>query len=212
MTEPELTLPEHSIFYKQYFNSLSNEIQRIYEIAEKARELGFDPTTRVEIPPAHDVAARVEATLEGPIGVAKRIREFQQIKESREEVAFAVAKEIAEGTLSNVNETVNMIVSRNPRYTPSQIMELIEKKREELGPEVNNGFSAMIVAKEFGEKTARETAEKAADKAVRVALSILTESITAAPLEGISKVLEMSNISHYISRVPLGLQEELRLQ
>ncbi|MFW9868778.1 MAG: hypothetical protein ACFFEL_04045, partial [Candidatus Thorarchaeota archaeon] len=200
MTEPELSLPEHSIFYKQYFNSLSNEIQRIYEIAEKARELGFDPTTRVEIPPAHDVAARVEATLEGPIGVAKRIREFQQIKESREEVAFAVAKEIAEGTLSNVNETVNMIVSRNPRYTPSQIMELIEKKTEELGPEVNNGFSAMIVAKEFGEKTARETAEKAADKAVRVALSILTESITAAPLEGISKVrIEGSGDEQYLA-------------
>ncbi len=200
MTEPELSLPEHSIFYKQYFNSLNSEIQRIYEIAEKARELGFDPTTRVEIPPAHDVAARVEATLEGPIGVAKRIREFQQIKESREEVAFAVAKEIAEGTLSNVNETVNMIVSRNPRYTPSQIMELIEKKREELGPEVNNGFSAMIVAKEFGEKTARETAEKAADKAVRVALSILTESITAAPLEGISKVrIEGSGDEQYLA-------------
>ena len=31
--------------------------------------------------------------------------------------------------------------------------------------------------------------EKAADKAVRVALAILTESITAAPLEGIAKVM-----------------------
>ena len=170
MTEPELSLPEHSIFYKQYFDSLSEEIQRIYDIAAKAREQGFDPTTKVEIPPAHDVAARVEATLEGPIGVAKRIREFQDVKESREEVAFAVAKEIAEGTLSNVKETVDLIVSRNPRYTPSQIMAMIDEKREELGPEVNNGFAAMIIAKEFGEKTARETAEKAADKDVGVAL------------------------------------------
>jgi DNA polymerase II large subunit len=200
VTEPELSLPEHSIFYKQYFDSLSEEIQRIYDIAKKAREQGFDPTTRVEIPPAHDVAARVEATLDGPIGVAKRIREFQDIKESREEVAFAVAKEIAEGTLSNVKETVDLIVSRNPRYTPSQIIAMIDKKREELGPEVNNGFAAMVIAKEFGEKTARETAEKAADKAVRVALSILTESITAAPLEGISKVrIEGSGDEQYLA-------------
>ncbi|MFW9787126.1 MAG: DNA polymerase II large subunit [Candidatus Thorarchaeota archaeon] len=134
MTESELSLPAHSIFYKQYFAMLNEEIHILYAIAEAARLQGFDPTTRVEIPPAHDVAARVEATLEGPVGVAKRIRELQDDK-SREEVAFAVAKEIAEGTLGGI-----------------------------------------------------EDPEKAADKAVRVALSILTESITAAPLEGIARV------------------------
>ncbi len=134
MTESDLSLPEHSIFYEQYFSVLNEEIHTLYAIAEAARLQGFDPTTRVEIPPAHDVAARVEATLEGPVGVAKRIRELQ-IDKSREEVAFAIAKEIAEGKLGRI-----------------------------------------------------EDAEKAADKAVRVALSILTESITAAPLEGIAKV------------------------
>ncbi|MHA3963992.1 MAG: DNA polymerase II large subunit [Candidatus Thorarchaeota archaeon SMTZ1-45] len=134
MTEPDPSIPEHSIFYKQYFSMINEEVHTLYAIAETARLQGFDPTTRVEIPPAHDVAARVEATLEGPIGVAKRIRELQEGK-SREEVAFAIAKEIAEGKLGQI-----------------------------------------------------EDAEKAADKAVRVALSILTESITAAPLEGIAKV------------------------
>jgi DNA polymerase II large subunit len=134
VTESELTLPEHSIFYDRYFAALNEEIHILYAIADTARFQGFDPTTRVEIPPAHDVAARVEATLEGPIGVAKRIRELQEGK-TREEVAFTVAKEIAEGKLGDITE-----------------------------------------------------AEKAADKAVRVALSILTESITAAPLEGIAKV------------------------
>ena len=200
MTESELTLPKHSIFYKQYFDSLSEKIRTIYEIAEKARAQGYDPTTRVEIPPAHDVAARVEATLEGPIGVAKRIRELQNQELSREQVAFAVAKEIAEGSLSDVKETVDLIVNRNPRYTPSEIMSMIDKKRDELGPEYNNGFAAIVVSKEFGEKTAREVAEKAADKAVRVGLSILTESITAAPLEGISKVrIEGSGEDQYLA-------------
>jgi DNA polymerase II large subunit len=134
VTESDLSLPEHSIFYEKYFSALNEEIHTLYAIAEAARLQGFDPTTKVEIPPAHDVAARVEATLEGPVGVAKRIRELQEGK-SREEVAFTIAKEIAEGKLGGI-----------------------------------------------------EDAEKAADKAVRVALSILTESITAAPLEGIAKV------------------------
>jgi len=83
--------------YSQYFESLNEEVNRIYAIAEIARMKGFDPITKVEIPPAHDVAARVEATLDGPKGVAKRIRELQKNK-SREEVAFEVAKEIAEGS------------------------------------------------------------------------------------------------------------------
>lgn len=135
MTESDLSLPKHSIFYDQYFSMLNEEIHTLYAIAEAARLQGFDPTTRVEVPPAHDVAARVEATLEGPVGVAKRIRELQEEKKSREEVAFAIAKEIAEGNLGGIDDP-----------------------------------------------------EKAADKAVRVALSILTESITAAPLEGIAKV------------------------
>ena len=141
MIDDDLTYPEHSISYEQYFESLSKEVQNLYRVAEEARLMGFDPTTRVEIPHAHDVAARVEATLEGPDGVAKRIRELQKILTeekkplSREQVAFAVAKEIAEGSLGEFSKD-----------------------------------------------------EERAEKAVRVALAILTESITAAPLEGIAKV------------------------
>ncbi len=134
MTKSEHELPPHSIAYSLYFESLNEEIGRIYAIAELARMKGYDPTTRVEIPPAHDVAARVEATLEGPKGVAKRIRELQK-EMQKEQVAFEVAKEIAEGTLGGITDI-----------------------------------------------------EKAAEKAVRVALAILTESITAAPLEGIARV------------------------
>ena len=134
MTESEHELPPHSIAYSLYFESLNEEIGKIYAVAELARMKGYDPTTRVEIPPAHDVAARVEATLEGPKGVAKRIRELQK-EMQKEQVAFEVAKEIAEGTLGGITDI-----------------------------------------------------EKAAEKAVRVALAILTESITAAPLEGIARV------------------------
>lgn len=134
VSDSEPSLPKHSISYGQYFAALGEEVKRIYEVAERARAKGVDPSPKVEIPPAHDVAARVEATLDGPVGVAKRIRELQ-LKLSREEVAFAVAREIAAGELGGITDP-----------------------------------------------------EKAADKAVRVALAIMTESITAAPLEGIARV------------------------
>ena len=146
MSEENLPLPPHSLAYGEYFESLKSEVARIYEVAKDARLMGFDPTTRVEIPPAHDVAARVEATLEGPEGVASLIRKLQKTK-NREEVAFAVAKEIAEGKLGNY-------------YNPALPSDKVDRRDK----------------------------ERAAEKAVRVALSILTESITAAPLEGISEV------------------------
>ncbi|NWF96144.1 MAG: DNA polymerase II large subunit [Candidatus Thorarchaeota archaeon] len=130
----DISLPCHSPSYEVYFRALSTEVERLYRVAELARAKGYDPSTKVEIPRAHDVAARVEATLDGPTGVATRIRELQKTK-PRDEVAFIVAKEIAEGSLGGIDDS-----------------------------------------------------EKAADKAVRVALAILTESITAAPLEGIAKV------------------------
>ena len=134
MTDSDLERPAHSKSYSLYFDTLSETVDKIYDIAKTARGKGYDPSLDVEIPPAHDVAARVEATLDGPVGVAARIRELQK-DHTREAVAFIVAKEIAAGELGGI-----------------------------------------------------EDREKAADKAVRVALSILTESITAAPLEGIAKV------------------------
>lgn len=134
MDESKPELPAHTIYYDSYFESLNERVHTIYNIAETARGLGYDPEPFVEIPPAHDVAARVEATLGGPKGVANRIRELQNDM-SREEVAFTVAGEIATGNLGNIDDP-----------------------------------------------------EKAADKAVRVGLAILTESITAAPLEGIANV------------------------
>jgi DNA polymerase II large subunit len=112
VTESEQpSLPAHSVSYAQYFDVLNKEVEKIYE-AEKARAMGYDPTTRVEIPPAYDVAARVEATLEGPVGVAQRIRELIQEYETREEVAFAVAGEIALGKLGAIKDRGKRLLTR----------------------------------------------------------------------------------------------------
>ncbi|MFW9850455.1 MAG: hypothetical protein ACFFF4_15080, partial [Candidatus Thorarchaeota archaeon] len=64
------------------------------------------------------------------------------------------------------------------------------RKKEDGGEGKSREEVAFEIAKEIalGELGEIEDKEKRADKAVRVALAILTESITAAPLEGISKV------------------------
>jgi len=82
-----------------YFTALELETRRAYAIAEQCRRQGLDPSTQVEIPPAVDLAARVEELLKDYLpqrGVAERIRELSKTK-NREEVSLIVAKEVAAG-------------------------------------------------------------------------------------------------------------------
>ena len=80
---------------KKYFEFLQREIDRVYEIAEKARSQGKDPTKEIEVPQATDMAGRVES-LVGPKGVAERIRSL--VKEyGKELAALKVVDEIIEG-------------------------------------------------------------------------------------------------------------------
>ncbi|RLF43875.1 MAG: DNA polymerase II large subunit, partial [Thermoplasmata archaeon] len=81
---------------ENYFKTLQSEVDRYYNVAERARKKGLDPETRVEIPQARDLAARVEE-LVGPKGIASRIRELTKELEDRETVSIEIAKEIASG-------------------------------------------------------------------------------------------------------------------
>ncbi len=80
---------------KAYFERLQREIDRAYELAERARALGLDPSREVEVPQATDMAGRVES-LVGPKGVAERIRVL--VKEYGKELAsLKVVDEIIDG-------------------------------------------------------------------------------------------------------------------
>jgi len=126
--------PACSPAQKAYFEALYEAAMREYAVARAARAKGKDPVLEVEIPPAEDLAARVEAQV-GPPGVAGRIRQATKEIGNRELVALRVASEVA-AELSKAGE-----------------------KRE-----------------------------KALDQAVRTGLSILTEGVLVAPLEGIAEV------------------------
>ncbi|MGB1697214.1 MAG: DNA polymerase II large subunit, partial [Thermoplasmatota archaeon] len=126
--------PVVSAGQKAYFDRLYADAMKEYAVAEVARKQGRDPSLEVEIPPAEDLAARVEAQV-GPVGVAERIRAVTKELGNRELVSLRVASEVAG--------------------------ELHEKG---------------------------ESKEKCLDQAVRTGLSILTEGVLVAPLEGIAEV------------------------
>lgn len=124
--------------YQRYAFSIENELQRLYEIARKAREKGLDPALKPESEIAQDLAALVEG-LVGPTGVAESIRELSE-KLPREELAFKIAEEIVYGKFGHMDT------------------------------------------------------QTAAEQAVRTSLAILTEGITAAPLQGVAKVSIKANL------------------
>ncbi len=130
----EVKGPAVSASQKAYFDRLYADAMRAYAIAKQARRKGLDPTLEVEIPPAEDLAARVEAQV-GPPGVAIRIRQATKEIGNRELVSLRVASEVASDLLKN-----------------------------------------------------GEPKEKCLDNAVRTGLSILTEGVLVAPLEGIAEV------------------------
>lgn len=78
---------------EDYFKKLEEEADRCYEVAEKARSLGYDPEEEVEIPRAEDLALRAEQ-LTNVENTAEKIRELSE-KYEREEVSLRIAKEVA---------------------------------------------------------------------------------------------------------------------
>ena len=86
----------------EYFERLEEDANLAYEIAQKARVQGKDPELEPEIPPAKDLAERVEG-LVGPKGVSTRIRELT-LENPKEEAAIRVAKEIVDGKFGSFHD------------------------------------------------------------------------------------------------------------
>ena len=91
---------------EEYLALLDRGVSRAYQVAGEARARGLDPSLRVEIPRAEDLASRVEELLltHWPVrGIAPRIRELSRSM-NREEVALTLTQELAQdesrGTLA----------------------------------------------------------------------------------------------------------------
>ena len=80
--------------YREYFKSLEEGLDELYEVAKKARGKGLDPSLEPEPEITHDIAERIEKLI-GPPGITERMRELGGM--DRREMALRVAEEIAQG-------------------------------------------------------------------------------------------------------------------
>ncbi len=82
---------------REYFEELDRKDNECYELAERARQIGKDPETYVEVPRAEDLASRVEELLRDydVEGIAKDIRELTDEYGNREVVSLMIAKRVA---------------------------------------------------------------------------------------------------------------------
>ena len=124
--------------YLEYLRNIILELQRLEEVAKRARSVGIDPSPEPESKLAGDSAERVEK-LVGPEGVAERIRELSRSM-STEEVAFKVAEEIiygrfgrgGEGAVEQAVRTALAILTEGVTVAPIQgITEVRVKKNRD---------------------------------------------------------------------------------
>ena len=81
--------------YDSYFEQIESQVEECLLVAKTARKMGKDPSSKVEIPIANDMAGRIENLL-GISGLSDRIRELEE-NMGREELALELAKVFAEG-------------------------------------------------------------------------------------------------------------------
>jgi len=84
---------------ERYFERLESGLDDAFDVAERARERGGDPTDSVEIPVARDMADRVENIL-GIDGVAERVRDLEG-EMSREEAALELVSDFVDGDVGD---------------------------------------------------------------------------------------------------------------
>ena len=124
---------------EDYFSMLESLADEVYEVAERARSMGLDPSPHVEIPRARDLAARVEALI-GIDGLAGRIRELSR-ENAREVVALLVAREVAdrfrdEGTAKALEKAVRAglaVLTEGILVAPLEGIAKVDIKRNEDG-------------------------------------------------------------------------------
>ena len=92
---------------EDYFARIDARLDEAFDLAERARARGKDPSTEVEIPIAADMADRVENLLSIP-GVADRVRELEE-RMGREEAALELARDFAEGRVGDFDTDADKI-------------------------------------------------------------------------------------------------------
>lgn len=96
--------------YQNYKETMDRQLKELYAISDSARSRGLDPALKTECIVAEDIADLVEG-LVGPKGVALSIRELSAMM-PREEVAFKVAQQVAQGKFAETPQTPEQLAEQ----------------------------------------------------------------------------------------------------
>jgi DNA polymerase II large subunit len=91
--------------YQEYIAEMRRQLKELYIISDNARAKGLDSALKTECIEAQDIADLVEG-LVGPKNVALSIRRLSS-QMPREEVAFKVAREIAQGNFVTTDDNLS---------------------------------------------------------------------------------------------------------
>ena len=97
---------------KEYFDTIRERTDKMYEIAEEARNQSKDPEQKIDIPVAEDLPEKASSLVIAAqfpdledSGVAERIRELEdEYGKNDERVAFQIAREIAQRDFYDFDE------------------------------------------------------------------------------------------------------------
>ena len=101
--------PVYSPEMAKYFAELNAKKDEIYEMAAKARSMGFDPEDYVDVPQAEDLASRCEELLKdyNVKGVAEVIRQKTLEAGNREVACLLTAKEVAKWPADSLEQALD---------------------------------------------------------------------------------------------------------
>ena len=101
--------PVYSEDMAKYFAELNAKKDEIYDIATKARSMGFDPEDYVDVPQAEDLASRCEELLKdyNVKGVAEVIRQKTLEAGNREVACLLTAKEVAKWPADSLEQALD---------------------------------------------------------------------------------------------------------
>ena len=104
-----MTGPVYSQEMANYFSELNAKKDEIYELAGKARAMGFDPEDYVDVPQAEDLASRCEELLKdyNVKGVAEVIRQKTLEAGNREVACLLTAKEVAKWPAESLEQALD---------------------------------------------------------------------------------------------------------
>jgi len=210
----------YSDSYTKYLESLHDDANKLYAIAELARKQGHDPKPFVEIPQANDLADRTQKLLSylHPRNTAQQIRDLtEKFDGNREQVAIEIAKIVsAESYLFGLIEDCPTCagegeVGNNQKwmkecYDCSGTGTTIGFKEEIKSTPFETTLKLFQEQVKIGnlwtpDTESQKLCELSIYHGICAGLAVLTEGILVAPLEGVvsARFLKNGDKSHTLA-------------